>query len=68
MRVYARTRMPDGRVKRLTLGADEPGSGGSTAEPMRDLRSRVSREFAPETRTKWWLLRALDQEDYKRHF
>jgi len=68
MRVYARARGSDGRVMRLTVG-DREGSAGSGATPeRREARPGIRAEEASQARERWWLLKALHQEAYQRHF
>ncbi len=67
MRIYARTRLPDGRVTRMTL---EPlGAGGSGAgSPDPEVGMSPGQEESPRSPDLWRILRALDQEAYERHF
>jgi len=58
----------DGRVMRLTVGEEQGGAG--IGAPVNRLEPRPSPQIdaASQARGRWWLLRALEQEGYERHF
>lgn len=68
MRVYARARGTDGRVMRLTVGDERGGAGNGAPGDRSEPRPSPRSDAASQARGRWWLLRALEQEDYERHF
>jgi hypothetical protein len=67
MRIYARTRLPDGRVTRMTLDPLSAGGSGSGSSDS-EKETPSAQDDCTRSHGLWRILRALDQEAYEKHF
>ena len=72
MKVVARLRTAEGRVMRVGLTPEitDSGSGPRRATPPPDFlfRRKPKKEDRSERGGLWWLLKALEQEAFGKHF